>query len=355
MRTGLQTVSYGSIDKYLIEETPTELHRNFSSFEVFEGNRILVKRGISRNGRIVVRVESKSFSFNNNVHCIRFIRDNSVVMKSIGAILLSSLAKYYFYLTCSGWGLWHDEVQLDELRRFPIPDVLECEQTRKLSLLMDEVKEYGDFTLNSQKLLGERDFDGIVRDIDDIVFKLYQLTEDEKSFVIDMCSYGLDLFYKKINSYALNPSPPLPDKSYGTESSLSEKTHFICSYIRRIISPLNMHLASAGAELEWRVYRSDGIISVMFLTKYVNDPIEIGIEDKADWRAALSEFGKLSVQRVTDDIYIDRSFIGVSENCIVVVKKDELRNWSTSAAVKDLNSVLLKMLDNKRAREDGNV
>ena len=40
-------------DKFIVKDSPKELHRNFSSFEIFEGNRIIVKRGISNKGIIV--------------------------------------------------------------------------------------------------------------------------------------------------------------------------------------------------------------------------------------------------------------------------------------------------------------
>src|SRR5665648_666733 len=232
-------VSFGRIDKFLVDDPPKELHRNFSSFEIFEGNRIIVKRGISKKGIIVSRVESVPFSFTTDIHCIKFHNSNDVLSKSICAILLSSVAKYYFFLTCSGWGMWHDEIHLEELEQFPIPTI-------------------------------------------------------------------------------------------------------------------NEYLANINAELEWRIYRSKGLIAVLLLTKYINDPVGIDYDSKDDWEIALQEFSRLSKQAVTDDIYIEGSFVGVSDNCIAIIKKDEHRNWSAGAAVKDLNSVLLKLIDKQSAEVNGN-
>ncbi len=337
-----------------MDDSPKELHRNFSSFEIFEGNRIIVKRGISKKGIIVSRFETDPFSFTTDIHCIKYQNANDFLMKSICAILLSSVAKYYFFLTCSDWGMWHDGIYLDELEQFPIPNIIEKKHTEKLCLLIDEIKEYEDITIESPANKNQRNFEAIIKDIDEVVFEMYQLTDDEKVLVIDMCSYGLDLFYNKTDSIAIKELPFISGELCGTQKSLSVKAHLIYSYIDKIVSTINKYLVSIDAELEWRIYRSKGVIAVLFLTKYINDPIGIDYESKNDWEIALHEFSRLSKQTVTDDIYIEGSFVGVSDNCIAIIKKDEHRNWSAGAAVKDLNSVLLKLIDKQSAEVNGN-
>ena len=340
-------VSYGDVDKYLTDDVPKEVKYNFGSFEIFEGDRILVKSGISRRGEIIARIEYSPFSYTNDVHCIKFINEHPELMKTIGAILLSSLAKYYFFLTCDRWGLWYDSILLEELKHFPLPDSFTRDDTEKLCVLMDEVKRYEDMTLESPTPPNERSFDEIIKDIDRIVFDMYKLTEDEKSLITDMCSYGLDLYYNKAYSYALKPLQPILSPRYGTEKSLQGKSCIIYDYIGKIISVLNNHLASINAELEWRIHRSKGIIAIVLLTKYVNDPTGNDAEDENDWEAALAEFKEISKQKVTTDIYFDRAFVGVSENCIVIAKRDEFRQWSSSAAIRDISSILLKLIGNQ--------
>jgi hypothetical protein len=168
-------VSFGGIDKFLVDDSPKELHRNFSSFEIFEGNRIIVKRRISKKGIIVSRVESVPFSFTTDIHCIKFQNSNDVLSKSICAILLSSVAKYYFFLTCSGWGMWHDEIHLEELEQFPIPNINENKHIQKLCLLMDEIKDYEDITIDSRVNKNQRNYEVIIKDIDEVVFEMYLL------------------------------------------------------------------------------------------------------------------------------------------------------------------------------------
>jgi len=347
-------VSFGEINKFLTDDSPKELHRNFSSFEIFEGNRIIVKRGISKKGIIVSRFETAPFSFTTDIHCIKYQNNNDILMKSICAILLSSVAKYYFFLTCSGWGMWHDEIHLDELEQFPIPTIIENIHTKKLCFLMDEIKEYEEITIDSTINKSQRSLEAIINDIDEVVLEMYQLTDDEKALVTDMCLYGLDLFYNKTESVAIKELPVISGELCGTEKSLSVKKHLIYSYIDKIVSTINEYLANINAELEWRVYRSKGVIAVLFLTKYINDPVGIDYESKDDWEMALHEFSRLSKQTVTEDIYIEGSFVGVSDNCIAIIKKDEHRNWSVGAAVKDLNSVLLKLIDKQSAEVNGN-
>ncbi len=347
--------SYGNIQKYLINEPPNELHRNFSSFDVFEGERIIFKKGPSSpRGEFVVRVETEPFCFNNSIHCIRFYNQNIMVPKVIGSILLSSLAKYYFFLTSSVWGMWHFDIRLEELEQFPIPNIEKNERSEKLCLLMDEIKAYEEITIESSANKNQRSYEAIIHDIDKIVFEMYQVTDDEKALIMDMCEYGLDLFYNKTNSIALKELPIISGKLFGIEKNLDLEEHLIYSYIGKIVSSLNKYLIDISAELEWRIYRSKGIIAVLFLTKYLTDPINIDYESKHDWEVALQEFNKLSKQAITDDIYIEGSFVGISENCIAIIKKDEYRNWSAGAAVKDLNSILLKLIDKQSIEVNGN-
>ncbi len=350
-------VAYGNIDKHLTAAVPTEMHRNFSSFEIFEGSRIIVKRGISNKGEtkgeIVARFENESFSFTTSVHCVKIEDASDSLMKSICAILLSSVARYYFFLTCSGW-MWHDEVHLDELKEFPLPKLNDNEITQKLSLLLDEIREYEEGTLFTQVNKNQRSITEIREDIDEIVFELYQLTENERDLVKDMCSYGLDLFYKKSDSFAMKKLPDIVEGVYGIEADLYEKNHSIYKYIQKIVSSINAYLAELDAELEWRIYRSKGVVAVLLLSKYKSAPAGEDYEDDNEWETALSKFEELSQQKVTDNIYIEGSFVGVSETCIVIIKKDEQRNWTASMAWDDLNSILLKIADQQLSEVDTN-
>lgn len=353
-------VAYGDVEKFLTAAVPTEMHRNFSSFDIFEGSRIIVKRGISNKGEtrgeIVARFENMPFSFTTSIHCIKIKDASDSLMKSICAIMLSSVARYYFFLTCSGWGMWHDEIHLDELERFPIPGLLEenNEYAERLALLMDEIKNYEGITLFAPIKENHRSIKEIKEDIDKIVFDLYQLTGNERNLVKDMCSYGLDLFYKKFDSYAMKRLPDITEGFYGVEADLYEKNHLIYEYIKEIISSINGYLAELDAELEWKIYRSKGIIAVLFLSKYKSEPICGDCENDNEWETALNKFEELSRQKVTDNIYIEGSFVGVSETCIAVIKKDEQRNWTVSMAWNDLNSILLKIVDKQLLEVDVN-
>jgi hypothetical protein len=64
--------SYGKINQYLTKNVPSHMHRRFSSLDLFNGDRLMVKRGISENGIIVSRLENEEFCFRTSMNCIRF-------------------------------------------------------------------------------------------------------------------------------------------------------------------------------------------------------------------------------------------------------------------------------------------
>ena len=106
------------------------------------GKRLLVKRGIDEKsfdkGKIFARYEEEPFCFTNAINGIRLKGSDEWAYKTILGILWSSLARYYFFMTSSNWGLWHHEIHLDD-ELFQLPIVLDKSNhaTKKLIAIVD--------------------------------------------------------------------------------------------------------------------------------------------------------------------------------------------------------------------------
>ncbi len=114
---------YGKISFSNFKEPPSKVERR-GVREIYSGNRLLVKRGIqektSPKGQIIARFEGQPFCFTNAIHGIKLKQRPLWEYKIILGILWSTLARYYFFLTSSNWGIWHHEIQENELLQFPI-------------------------------------------------------------------------------------------------------------------------------------------------------------------------------------------------------------------------------------------
>jgi type I restriction-modification system DNA methylase subunit len=115
---------YGTLGEENFAPPPDNIRRSGKDLKMFDGERLLVKRGIAQSksqylspGQIVARLETERFCFTHSVFCVKLLESLDSQYKIILGILWSSLARYYFFLTTSGWGRWHDEILRGCLKR----------------------------------------------------------------------------------------------------------------------------------------------------------------------------------------------------------------------------------------------
>ena len=93
---------------------PEKVEHRGKSKELYQGKRILIKRGISAgltNHNIVARFTDKNFCFRNSIHSIQLLSNiDEKINLLLTGLLWSSFARYYMFNASSNWGIWHDEI-----------------------------------------------------------------------------------------------------------------------------------------------------------------------------------------------------------------------------------------------------
>ena len=93
---------YGRLPTNEFIDTPARVRRQ-GVRSVYEGRRLLVKRGVTQelgqNGVIEARLETEPFAFRHSIHGINLNALPRWKSKVILGILWSSLARYYFWTT----------------------------------------------------------------------------------------------------------------------------------------------------------------------------------------------------------------------------------------------------------------
>ena len=142
----------------------------------------------------------------------------------------SSFARYFFFMISSNWGLWHYEIYLDdELLQLPI--VLEKERltARQVISIVKKLRNYHPQIQNIFNLDGipEEEFNSVRRkleeDLDEAVFELYGLNEEQKDLIRDCCEVTLPFFYKPFDSVATMPAVENGDLSW-----IERYVHIFC-------------------------------------------------------------------------------------------------------------------------------
>nr|VFK11952.1 MAG: Methyltransferase domain-containing protein [Candidatus Kentron sp. LPFa]VFK27867.1 MAG: Methyltransferase domain-containing protein [Candidatus Kentron sp. LPFa] len=206
--------------------------------EIFEGQRLLFRRGVPSSGKLVARLEAFSFCFRHSIHGFRFYGLPEDDQKVILGIFWSSLARYYFWLTAGSWGMWHDEIYLHMIRAFPIALPPEnSELQARIVGIVDKLRnidrDESDFQLIQEDARTENvkskktppHVTDLEQDLDEAIFDLYVCGEADRDLVREMCNIGIDFFYNKGKSCAVKPMilPDL-DKRRGIAADLPRAT-----------------------------------------------------------------------------------------------------------------------------------
>lgn len=353
---------YGESDLSKLQQSPQKVRRAGRGKEsIFQGLRILVKRGIAqrddRKGRIIARLEDQKFSYPNSVYGIKFSKSDEDFYKTVLGVLWSSVGKYFLLLTSYDFGVWHDEIRLKgELLDLPIFFSSDSSLRDKVIKLVDELRNYDPptQTLINPDGVPEHEIQAKRRELetqlDEAVFELYGLGEAEIDLIRDMCDTNLDFYYLKEKSEAAKPVfPNMPKKSCGTKNDLAvaEMGDYLRLFMQSWLPYLN-----EGTEFHWRVHQfpqSDSMLAAVFSIQNIGDiPIPDTRNESAAWKSILRRLDDALLQPVSSRIYIDGLIRSVSNEEIIIIKRNEKRLWTKSMAREDAEATLVQAMNRDR-------
>jgi hypothetical protein len=316
--------------------------------EVYSGCRLLVQRGVdeksSDKGQIIARYETEPFCFTNAINGIKLKSPEEWKYKAILGILWSSLARYYFFMTSSNWGLWHHEIHLDdELLQLPIVLDNSNPATEKVISIVDKLRSYHPQKqdifypdgIPQEKIESRRrEWEG---ELDEAVYELYGLNEEQRDLIRDLCEVTLPFYYKPLDSIGAMPAVEQSDLSW-----IEKYVHIFC---RR----WNPYL---GDEEEMRaevhVGAHGNIVAVEFFSSDKGDPWSLKPKDDT-WGYILEQIGKALPQPMgTSQIILDGLVHVVSDSSIIIIKRNEKRFWSRSLAREDAEIISGTVINDAR-------
>jgi len=343
---GLSSLDIKSFSRYgslRFDSTPMKVHR-FGVVEVYSGRRLLVRRGIPQEGqvkgRIVARYEDKEFCFTSGIHGMKLIDSKEWRYKTVLGILWSSFSRYYLFLTSSKWGIWHHGINLDdELLQLPVVLDKDNPSTDKIIAIVDQLRNYRpqkhdllhpdglpECAIQDQRRKWEEE-------LDEAVFELYGLNEEQKDLIRDCCEVTLPFFYKPFDSVGA-----LPVVRDGDLSSIE-------TYARVFARRWNAYLKE-GTEMKATLHvgAHDNMVALEFFPADKSDPWNLNPKNDT-WRSVLDQIGDVLPQPMgVSQIIMDGVVHAVSVYAVIVVKRNERRFWTRSLAREDADSTLCKRM-----------
>ena len=327
----------GPIGEDAFEQVP-ELVKRVPDNRIFEGRRLLVKLGVTSGFGPISRLVSRTFAFRHTIYGLSMDHLQSWQSEVIQGTLLSSLGRYWLYMHSGSWGAWHDEVRKTDLLNLPIRLTTESDEaTRRIRRAIEEL----DSTPAPHDAMGRRNLAMLPQfvAIDEAVASLFRLSDPERYLVTD--------FWDGQKPDATSAIPDIK-KTQGRSDELDLLDQDgIAPYLKVFLGAWNRRLGDAGT-FGWRIWRSldSNVIAAVFETRANGEKTETAQLDSEfeDWMSALCRIG------VAWDTSRSRSILtyglvrAVTDTAIVIVKRDEKRLWTPSAAWQDADATAAQVM-----------
>jgi type I restriction-modification system DNA methylase subunit len=360
---------YGRIDSSWLEHPPQKVTRRREEI-LYCGDRLLIKHGITQSseikGQIIARVESEKFCFTNSINCIKLLDPEPWKYKVILGIFWSSLPRYYFFVTSSKWGVWHDGIYQDEYLDFPIAFPENEELRTRIINIVERLQNWEELEYSLLHPQGQpreelkAKLRKIELELDEAVFDLYMLRRSERDLIHDMCDVGIEFCYNHTKSAAIQPifhSNMRP--KYGLLQNIESAVdgnflHEIKDYITVFLNAWNRELYPEG-EFSWRVVVSDQsatMLCLVFSTQEMGYLPQPSNNNEDAWADVLKELDHtLSIPYDSTHIYIDGIIRAVTDTDIIIIKRNEKRLWTKSMAREDIEATLLQAMNLQESRQ----
>jgi predicted RNA methylase len=348
----LDIKSFTRYNNLRYNSAPQKVHR-LGVVDVYSGKRLLIQRGISEKGEtkgcIIARYTKEDFCFTNAIHGIKLQTQEEWHYKALLGILWSSFSRYYLFLTSSNWGLWHHEIHLDdELLQLPVVFDKDNSSTEKIITVVDRLRNYyppkqdllhpdgvSETEIETQRRIWEKE-------LDEAVFELYGLNEEQKDLIRDCCEITLPFFYKPFNSIGAMPAVQRNDLSW------------IEKYIHIFARRWNTYLGDAmEMRAEVHIGAHGNMVAVEFFPADKADLWELNPKNDS-WQYVLEQIGKALPQPMgTSQILVDAVVHVVSNDAVIIIKRNEKRFWTRSLAREDADVTLCKRMVESRLENGG--
>ena len=353
---------YGPLDSQRFVDPPADGVERLRFRELYEGPRILIGRGVRQkggaNGKIVARFESQPLCFRNSIYGVRLLGDSQNEARVILGILWSSLVRYYFWMTSGAWAGWHYEILQPTVKSIPVRLPNDNGTRRKIESIVSKLQEFD--TQDVGSLFGKwstedamkRALRKLEEELDDAIFDLYELTEGERDLVRDACNVGLELFYRGVDSEALKSFEPAAadEIGCGRASDLPKRGKWrntVAGYLDAFLDVWNPELEPNG-EFRWRIIRPAGIpmLAIAFESEGTSSRLPPSSSDDAySWSGILERIDNDNRQPFgSRRIYLEGLARIVTEHDIVIIKRNERRLWTRSAAREDAEATLAQVI-----------
>lgn len=283
---------------------------------IYVGPRVLMRKGFDRFPRIAYADEPAVFT--DSLYAVVGTQTDAADLKAITAIMNSSVARYWLFMTSSSWGVEREQLFTHEYRSMPIP-ALAPDVRDQLAAVVDKASTAGQSELEW------------LTSLDQLVFDLFDVSSIEREVIHD----SLGIRHSELTDGVLSTAYAQP--------SVDE----LSRYNERLQQQLN-----AVGRTRWAVSVDQRLLGFIVVQCRATADGEEGSVMHPSTEGHSSGFpldGLLSTRGDQTPVnssamIIEPSLIWVHEDVVYLTKPDQRRCWLPSSGTSDAPQVLAAIL-----------
>lgn len=293
--------------------------------EIFRPPFIAIKEGHKNKQFCSSYIDYEAYCL-NLVTGISCNKASNELIKTIVGYFNSKFTTYFLFLISSNWGIEREIVKLNEMLSLPsIINKIGIKQQKLLGELIDEI------ILECKNSF----FTPVIKDlenkIDEILYQVLGISEKEKIFIGDVINYSLSLLEDGSKSIALHPTTINENQLYAST---------LCNEINNFLKIGNLKVGATVYEVKNYKTFPLNLIKLCFS----NSADQIIKVDASSIKEILIRIDKYTLTKFAQGIYFKKHLKYYNGDEVYIIKPNQKRFWSGSAAINDANELISEIL-----------
>ncbi len=297
---------------------------------------LAVRRGVTPGFGPQARLLTEQLAFRHTIYGIPIGHRPEWEGKVALGILLSSVGRYWLFMVSGSWGTWKDEVRAEQLLDLPVRLDADHPATARIVTAVDKLPHA---TAEPRTQLAFEapglPLDGVLDEINDAVSDLFELKPAERDLVWD--------FWAARDHEASGPV----ELSQQPDDAHSSPMARYAEIFRRAWRPLLADTAELDAHfgLDSRAR----VLAAVFETRSPDAQATTDLMGEAHWSDVLDKYAVALDEHTANRLLSYGELRAVTNSAIIVVKRNERRLWSATAARHDAEATTAQLMARQHA------
>lgn len=298
--------------------------RRLGDLEAYFAPHLLLKKGLSNN-QICASYLDEVCTFRDGVYGFYSLDKNEKYLKALTTLLNSKISSYLLFLTISSYGIEREQIMKNEF--LTLPYTINEDIEKYLIGVFNEISEVKEIDNAAGSIT---DISHLEKQIDQIIYKdILKVTEDEQIIIQDTLDYSLDLFEKQEKSKAVLP------------------VNNIDVYSKRLTNELNEWLDDVDLKIWATHYSIDKNCPLYMVKLSFGNQVKESILSNENIYNELKILDKKLFEKEAQNLYFRKKINYFDGDDVYIIKPNQKRFWSETAAMEDSKSLLVEILNMK--------